>query len=209
MEFDAEGRYVPQLSTATHGVQENAPVTPPRRRPRQVGANFQAPSPLEERSLNTEVPSSGDGPIAPFTQEKEDDPIRDTPQNLFLLNSQAAHSPPLVPDVPAEFEQPPNIFYVFRGKRHEHPNPLYNLSSESHEGSKQEYRNYTPSPSTRPKKGEKRKRQSTPSPSPSSSQTTRKPKGIKKRRAVAPAAHNKCHYQSYSSIPPVQQDSRD
>jgi hypothetical protein len=88
----------------------SAPVSPPPSRSKQVGPRFQTPPPLEERSLTTAV-SSGDGPAVELAED-EDGPVRDSPNNLFLLSSKSAHSPLPVSDEPAEFEEPPTISYV-------------------------------------------------------------------------------------------------
>jgi hypothetical protein len=88
----------------------SAPVSPPPSRSKQIGPRFQTPPPLEERSLNTAVPS-GDGPAVELPED-EDGPVRDSPNNLFLLSSKAAHSPLPASDEPAEFEEPPTISYV-------------------------------------------------------------------------------------------------
>jgi hypothetical protein len=88
----------------------SAPVSPPPSRSKQVGPRFQTPPPLEERSLNTAA-SSADGP-AVVLENGDDGPVRDSPNNLFLLSSKVAHSPLPVPDEPAEYEEPPTISYV-------------------------------------------------------------------------------------------------
>jgi len=187
----------------------SAPVSPPPSRSRQVGPRFQTPPPREERLLSTTL-SSGDGPAAAVVEKDDDEgPVRDSPNNLFLSDSKASHPLIPVPDEQEEYEEPPTVSYVFRGKRQEFPNPLYNLPAEVHEKSKlpPEHPDFSPSPSIKPKrlfaeelakKGKKSKRRRSPSPSSPSPSIPSRPKRnpspkrkattIKKQRAIVPAA---------------------
>ncbi|KIM24187.1 hypothetical protein M408DRAFT_331936 [Serendipita vermifera MAFF 305830] len=176
----------------------SAPVSPPHSSSKQVGPRFQTPPPLKDRPASRAVSSGGGPPLV--VPEDEDGPLRDSPNNLFLVSSKAAHSPVPVADEAEEFEEPPTVSYVFRGKRQDFPNPLYNLPAEVHERSKLplEHPDFSPSPSIKPKRlfseeltKRTSKRRRTPSASPPSSIPTRpkrKATTIKKQRVVTPAA---------------------
>lgn len=88
----------------------SAPVSPPPSRSNQVGPRFQTPPPLKDRPASAAV-SSGDGPVV-VVQEDDDGPLRDSPNNLFLVTSKAAHSPIPVAEEPEEFEEPATVSYV-------------------------------------------------------------------------------------------------
>ncbi|CAG7847577.1 SubName: Full=Uncharacterized protein {ECO:0000313/EMBL:CCA74718.1} [Serendipita indica DSM 11827] len=141
--------------------------------------------------------SSGGGQPLALPDGDEDGPIQDSPHNIFLTGSKAAH--PIVPlaEEGSDIEQEPTVTYVFRGKRIEFPNPLYNLPPEAHERSKLPVcdPNFSPSPTIRPKRlfateiaaattGKRRRSPSLPSPSPSPTRPKRKATTIKKQRAV-------------------------
>lgn len=172
----------------------NTPVSPPPSRTNQVGPKFQTP-PRKRRPVSSS--SSGGGQPLALPDGDEDGPIQDSPHNIFLTGSKAAH--PIVPlaEEGSDIEQEPTVTYVFRGKRIEFPNPLYNLPPEAHERSKLPVcdPNFSPSPTIRPKRlfateiaaattGKRRRSPSLPSPSPSPTRPKRKATTIKKQRAV-------------------------
>jgi len=88
----------------------SAPVSPPPSRSKQVGPRFQTPPPSKGQALGTAV-SNVDSP-AVVLENEGDGPIRDSPNNLFLVGSKAAYSPPPAADDPAEYEEPPTVTYV-------------------------------------------------------------------------------------------------
>lgn len=86
----------------------SAPVSPPPSRTNQVGPRFQTPPPLEQRVFSP-VSSSGT-PLA--VPEEEGGPIRDSPNNLFLVESKKAHPVQPVKDTEEDFEEAPTVKYV-------------------------------------------------------------------------------------------------
>jgi hypothetical protein len=87
----------------------SAPVSPPPSRRNQVGPRFQTPTPAHAHTPSTS--SSGAGrPVV--LREDDNGPIRDTPNNLFLVDSKKAHPKQPPAKDPDSYEEAPTVTYV-------------------------------------------------------------------------------------------------
>lgn len=87
----------------------SAPVSPPPSRRNQVGPRFQTPPQIREKTPSTSSSGAGRPLVLP---EDDDGPIRDTPNNLFLVDSKKSHpKQPLAKDVDS-YEEAPTVTYV-------------------------------------------------------------------------------------------------
>ncbi|CAG8704261.1 16695_t:CDS:2, partial [Acaulospora colombiana] len=111
------------------------PPSPPLSPVKETRSKVQIPRPALKR---TATASSSDGELLPNPDGDEDGPIRDSPRNVFLVKKKGEDPPKPTQDEDEEeeLEEAPTVSYVFRGKRQEFPNPLYNLPSEAYDRAK-------------------------------------------------------------------------
>lgn len=178
------------------------PPSPPLSPVKETRSKVQTPRPTLKRTATV---SSSDGELLPNPDGDEDGPIRDSPRNVFLVKNKGEEpQKPTQDEDEEELEEAPTVSYVFRGKRQEFPNPLYNLPTEVYDRAKlpTSHPNFSPLPTVKrtrlfakeldekdEKDKKRRKRYSaSPASSPSSSPSRPKRKAttIKKPRHTVP-----------------------